>query len=119
MPWTDFRPPLDSPDDLVRDECAGGGARGERGVDVDNPRAAWIEADRNLSVRVLDLDLPLAVQRERTRPTAKRDSGAVIEKPGVGYWNSAEKTGRNRDRHGSRGRSGVTDRNPGARAAVA
>ena len=105
--------------DTGRDEGAGGGARGERGVDVNDPGTAWIEADRNLSVRVLDFDLPLAVQREGTRPTAEGDSGPVIEEPGVGYWNSAEQTGRNRDRHRSRGRSGITDRNPGTRAAVA
>src|SRR5215204_6238180 len=62
-----------------RDECSSGGAGGECGVDVDDSWAVRIKADRDLRVRVLDLDLPLAVQGERTRPAAEVDSGAVIE----------------------------------------
>ena len=42
----------------------------------------------------------------------------MIEKFGVGYWNSTEKPGRNRDRHGSRRCHGIADRDPGARATV-
>jgi hypothetical protein len=61
------------------DENSGRGASGECRVDVDYPRAARIEADQYLSVWIMDLDLPLPVERERTRPTAKRDSGAVVE----------------------------------------
>ena len=101
------------------DKRSGHGARRECGVDVDNPRPAWIEANRNLNVWALDLDFPLPVERERTRPTPKRDFGAVIEEPGVGDGNRAEKTRRNRDRYGSRGRHGITDHDPGARAAIA
>jgi hypothetical protein len=100
------------------DECSGRGASGECRVDVDNPRTARIEANRNSSVWVLDLDLPLTVERERTRSTAKIDTGAVIEEFGVVNWNRTEKTGRNWNRHGSRDRWGLADRNPGARAAI-
>jgi len=101
------------------DESADRGARRKGRVDVDNPRAVWIEANGNLSARVLDLDLPLPVERERTRATAKRDSGAMIEELGAGYWNRTQKTGRNRNRHGARRRCRLTDRDPGARAACA
>src|SRR5918993_1501116 len=104
---------------LRRDEGSGSGARGECRVDVDETGAARIEADRNLSFRILDFDLPFTVQRERARPTAEGDSLTVIEESGVGNWNGADKTGRNRDRHRSRRRSGIPDRNPGTRRAVA
>ena len=61
-----------------------GGPGGERGIDVDNIQTAWIEADRNLSVQVLDLDFPLTVCAGRTRPSATHDHAADIEEPGVG-----------------------------------
>jgi hypothetical protein len=86
---------------LGRDEGAGGGAGGERGVDVDEPWTTRIEANRDSGIWVLDLDLPLAVQREGTRSSAKVDGGAVLEKPRAGNRNNAEKTGRDRDRHRS------------------
>src|SRR5918998_218176 len=101
---------------LGSNEGAGDGARGERGVDVDDPWTARVEADRNLGIRVLDLDLTLAVQCKRARPTAHGERGTVIEEPSVGNWNGAEQTGRNWDRHCSRGRCGIPDRDPGTRA---
>jgi hypothetical protein len=84
-----------------RDEGAGGRARSECRVDVDDPGTTRIEADRYVSIRILDFDLPLAVQCERTRPTAKCDSGPMIEESSVGNWNRAEKTGCDWDRHRS------------------
>jgi hypothetical protein len=68
---------------------SGGGPRGECGIDVDNPWPAGIEADRNLRVWVMDLDLPFTVQGERTWPAAKRDRGALVEDSGLGYRDSA------------------------------
>src|SRR5215213_8931403 len=101
---------------LGSDESTGAGTRRECGVHVDDAWTTRFEANRNLCIRVLDLDLPLAVQRERTWPTMEVDSRAVIEETGVGYRNSAKKTGCNRDRRRFRRRSGVTDHDPGTRA---
>lgn len=64
--------------------CCDERSGGERGIDVNNTRAAWIEADRNLSLQVLDLDFPLTVCTGRTWPSAKLVRGSEIEEPGVG-----------------------------------
>ena len=61
-----------------------GGPGGERGIEVDNIQTARIEADRNLSVQVLDLDFPLTVCAGRTWPSAKHVRGCEIEEPSVG-----------------------------------
>jgi hypothetical protein len=84
---------------LRRDEGSGGGAGGQCGVDVDHSWAMRIEADRNSSMRILDLDLPLSIQRQGTRSSPEVHSSAVFEEPGVRDRNNAEKTGCDRDRH--------------------
>ena len=101
------------------DERSGGGPRRQSSVDVDNPRAAWVEVNRDLSGWVSDLDLSFAVQRERVWTAAKHDGGAMFEQAGRVDGNIADETGGNWDLYDSCGRRGVSDRDPGARATVA
>ena len=50
MPWTTSGPHLIPLLAMGRDEDAGVCARGERGVDVNDPGTTWIEADQKLSI---------------------------------------------------------------------